>query len=341
MDPFLSEFLIKKAGLLQEKSEPLSEEHARLRGSAEPSQAKTKRLTFLIDKTHRANQNLRLALIVSTVLAIACVALFTHSASLSSRNKALSAKNVRFRKEQRVVAERMHKERVELRNALEASKKDNENLRYELEKAILSAADAREEKTYLEDILIHKTKEIEKLKSAGSTGALKERDEDIARLQDQNRLLAAKLDKLYKTMLDRISAIGLAKSTLEETVADTKRRVDEEWNAVDLGSISVDRDGRAAAPASVAQAPAVDPKRAARKEGRVRAVNEAHGFVVVDLGKVDNLNEDSVLQIKKSGEWLATLTVLEVRDVMTACNVKNAVPGYRIRIDDPVFIQQR
>ncbi len=321
---------------------------------------KAKRLTFLIDKTHSANRNLRFVFLGTAALAgvlfIATAVLTARTASLAGSNRSLSAKTARLeaelervRKHTEMIEEKIKNERGELQGALDVSKKEIEGLRFELDKARLGVDTIREEKTYLEDILIHKTKEIDQLKTAASTDRLtqelKARGEDIARLQDQNRLLASKLEKLYKTTLDRLSAIALAKSTLEETVADAKHRIDEEWNAVDLGLINVDRSAPAparsvAAPAVQTTAPA-EPRRAARKEGKVKAVNDAHGFVVVDLGKVDNLTENSVLQLKKGGEWIATLTVLEVRDVMSACNVKNAVPGYKIRVDDPVFIQPR
>lgn len=321
---------------------------------------KSKRLTFLIDKTHSVNRNLRFAFFgaaaLAGVLLIATIALSVRSTSLAVSNRSLAAKTAgleaeleRVRKHTEAIENKIKSERGELQGTLDASKKEIEGLRFELDKARLGVDAVREEKTYLEDILIHKTKEIEKLKTAVSTDRLtqelKTRGEDIARLQDQNRLLAGKLEKLYKTTMDRLSAIGLAKSTLEETVADAKKRVDDEWNAVDLGSINVDRSAPAtttssATTAGQAATPA-EPRRASRKEGKVKAVNDAHGFVVVDLGKVDNLTENSVLQLKKGGEWVATLTVLEVRDVMSACNVKNAVPGYKIRVDDPVFIQQQ
>jgi hypothetical protein len=319
---------------------------------------KAKRLTFLIDKTHSANRSLRFVFFgtaaLASVLLIATVVLSVRSTSLADSNRSLSAKTAgleaelgRVRKQTEALEAKIENERGELRGALDSSKKEIENLRFELEKARLGVDAVREEKTYLEDILIHKTKDIEKLKTAVSTNPLtqelKTREEDIARLRDQNRLLAGKLEKLYKTTLDRLSAIALAKSTLEETLADAKRLIDEEWNAVDLGLINVDRSvsaTNAAAPSANQAAPSAESRRAARKEGKVKAVNDAHGFIVVDLGKVDNLTENSVLQIKKGGEWVATLTVLEVRDVMAACNVKNAVPGYKIRVDDPVFIQQ-
>ena len=78
---------------------------------------------------------------------------------------------------------------------------------------------------------------------------------------------------------------------------------------------------------------------AAKKQGRVLAINEDHGFVVVDMGKVDGIKTGMDLFLKKNGETIATLSVLEVRDVMTACNIRNLDSGRKIEINDLVSIQ--
>ena len=57
------------------------------------------------------------------------------------------------------------------------------------------------------------------------------------------------------------------------------------------------------------------------------------------MGKVDGLKNGMELYLKKGGEIVATLSVLEVRDVMTACNIKNLANGRKIEINDPVSIQ--
>jgi len=47
-----------------------------------------------------------------------------------------------------------------------------------------------------------------------------------------------------------------------------------------------------------------------------------------------------VLNVTKDGQRVAVLTVLEVRDVMSACNVKETAPGYRLQVNDSVTIQK-
>ena len=68
-------------------------------------------------------------------------------------------------------------------------------------------------------------------------------------------------------------------------------------------------------------------------------MNEEHGFVVVDLGRVDGIQNDSQLAVNKNGETEGTLSVLEVRDAMSACNIKDISPGHKIQINDLVSIR--
>ena len=75
------------------------------------------------------------------------------------------------------------------------------------------------------------------------------------------------------------------------------------------------------------------------KEGHVRTVNEEEGFVIVDLGRADHVNLDTVFLIEKGDEAFATLRVLEIRDVMTACSIAELNPGYKIEEGDPVKIR--
>ena len=80
--------------------------------------------------------------------------------------------------------------------------------------------------------------------------------------------------------------------------------------------------------------------RGPKKEGRVLAVNEEHGFVIVDLGKVDGLKDGADLTLQKNNETVGTLKVLEIRDVMTACNIKELAAGKKIEPNDLVLIQK-
>ena len=243
--------------------------------------------------------------------------------------------------------DRAEKERQKIKDSLETYKKQNESLQFESQKSEAKINSVLEEKTYLEDILINKTKEIERLKTGGSPSAvnnsissgisedlaqkLSQKDEEIRRLNEQNKVLTEKLQKLYSTA-----------SALEDTLADAKKAINGQYgNTVDLGSISVNSSSVSAPVVPSSPEKNLDSWRSsAKKEGRVLAINEEHGFVVIDLGKVNGLNNGMELYLKRGGETIATLSVLEVRDVMTACNIKNISPHRKIEINDQVSLQK-
>ena len=239
------------------------------------------------------------------------------------------------------------KEIKALEDSFASLKQNNEALQLELQKTAEGLAQATEEKTYLEEILINKTKENELLKKGSPLAAanpssqeliqkLNQKENEIKRLNEQNGILSKKLQKLYQTTNEKIAEINVAKITLEETISQARKIIDQEWNTVDLGSIPVNQSAAAPAKAKTAEPARKTPK----KEGRVLAVNEDHGFVIVDVGKVDGIRNDMTLYLKKGGQPVGTLSVLEVRDVMTACNIKDLSQGKKIEINDLVLTQK-
>lgn len=281
------------------------------------------------------------------------------SASLRDKYDRLRAKNLELVKvieKNAALVKSVEEQKKTLKSTMEAVKKENEAVQYEMKKAEAQMNAAVEEKTYLEDMLIHKTREIESLKktaadspaaaapsaavaeasksAAGISDQIRQKEAEIQKLSEQNRALSEKLDRLYQVTTSQISEINVAKIALEETVTGARDTIDDEWNTVNLGSINAGNQG--AAPAPKAPARPSGPK----TEGKVLAVNETHGFVVVDLGKVDNLSSGTGLVIVREGKNIADLSVLEIRDVMAACNVKNLAEGQKIRVNDAVRIQK-
>ena len=247
--------------------------------------------------------------------------------------------------------ERAEKERQKLQDAFDAAKKENESVRFETKKSETRANSAIEEKTYLEDMLINKTKEIERLKAGapvadlgGSSDDLAQRlnqkDEELKALTEQNKVLNEKLQKLYQTADAKMREINIAKIALEDTIAGAKKVIDNEYSSVNLGSIAVRSGAQSSIITAVPSSKRQDTVRSApKKQGRVLAINEEHGFVVVDMGKVDGIKTGMDLYLKKGGETIATLSVLEVRDVMTACNIRDLTSGKKIEINDLVSRQ--
>ena len=239
------------------------------------------------------------------------------------------------------------KEKQTLQETLEALKKENESLQFSLKKNEAHYASIKEEKSYLEEMLINKTKQVDILNgqkqtvaaapadvipAEGVDAAIQQKDEELRQLNEQNRVLQEKLDRVYKTTSAKINEINIAKIALSDTVSTARKKIEDEWNTVNLGSVTTtavsDRDTM---PAETKQ-----PK----SEGHVLAINNEHGFVVIDLGKVDNLSSESTLEVKKNGQPIATLNILEIRDVMAACNIRDLQEGQRVEINDPVSIMR-
>ena len=265
--------------------------------------------------------------------------------SLSRESAELKATLETIEAKHRINVADLLKEKGDFRDALGRLQKENADLRQIIDHIRDSSKQALDEKAYLEEILINKTKENERLrKSPGYSGTawsgdsselveeLKKKEKDLQTLEEQNRLLTEKLEKLYRTTSDKISEINVAKIALEETVASAKDRIDQEWNTVNLGAISSKGEPVPAARTA--------PTRVPRTEGKILAINDEHGFVVVDLGKVDNLKTEEELQVIQNGQTVATLSVLEIRDVMAACNIRAVADGGKIQINDPVSIRQ-
>jgi hypothetical protein len=175
-----------------------------------------------------------------------------------------------------------------------------------------------------------------------------QKDEDLQRLNEQNRILQEKLDRLYRMTSDKINEINVAKIALEETVSTARKNINDEWKTVDLGSVTSTASSMPAPmPAAMRSSTPLRQMEIqeekiqtdqTKNEGHVLAINNEHGFVVIDLGKVNNLQSDATLQVLKDGVPVATLNVLEIRDVMAACNIRELESGQHIEINDAVTI---
>ena len=230
----------------------------------------------------------------------------------------------------------------EFQETIIALKKSNETLAFQLKKVEERIDSVKEEKSYLEEMLINKTKQIELLRGQASDSGegsgevraqIGEKDEELRKLNDQNHVLQEKMERIFKTTNEKMSEINVAKIALSETVSTAQKKIEDEWNTVNLGAVTT-----SAMPMRQNDIEEAPIPHTAKSEGHVLAINNEHGFVVVDLGKVDNLADGTLLEVKKDGVTVATLSVLEIRDVMAACNIKDVQEGQRIEINDPVSV---
>jgi hypothetical protein len=277
---------------------------------------------------------------VLLVLATAQLPSSFKSRSITERASALEAKLAGIESENRQLVEKIEAERESLKNSLTIANKESESLKFAVQKAELKLKAYEEEKVFLEDILIHKTKEIEEFrKGVGSAspgdagGKLRVSEAEIQKLSERNKLLSRKLDDLYRVTSERLSAIASARaSALEDTIADARKKIDEIWNTVDLGTLTVASGQTEAAPKET--------RKKSKTEGRILAINDEHGFVVVDLGKVDGVTSNTRFAVSRGKERIAVLTAMEVRDVMTACNILDVKKGAVLEVDDAITVQK-
>lgn len=271
--------------------------------------------------------------------------------SLLNQSQSLGLALEKLSAEHRVFAsglEGRKKQERDLKDAVESLQKQNETLAFQIKKTESRAAAAREEKSYLEEMLINKTKEIDILKKRanppgpatvmsidenGIRTRIKEKDEELRKLNEQNQILQNKLDRLFRTTSEKMTEINVAKIALAETVSTAQKKIEDEWNTVNLGAVTT-----RAMPARQNEIEEAPVPHTPKTEGHVLAINNEHGFVVIDMGKVDNLPGDALLEVKKEGSPVATLSVLELRDVMAACNIQSVQEGQRIEINDVVSL---
>jgi hypothetical protein len=241
----------------------------------------------------------------------------------------------------------VEKEKQTARETIGSLKKQNETLVFQIKNIESKYNSVKEEKNYLEEMLINRTKQIDILKNQNhgpvsvvdessldqTRSTIQEKEDELRKLNEQNKLLQEKLDRLFRTTNEKINEINIAKITLAETVSTAQKKIADEWNTVNLGSVTTK-----AMPSYQNNIEEVPIPNEPKTEGHVLAINNEHGFVVIDMGKADNLSNDALLEVKKNGVTIATLSVLETRDAMAACNIRDLQDGQRIEINDPVSI---
>ena len=110
-------------------------------------------------------------------LVLASLSLIRDNRSLSMRNHELLARsqNLQHRlnelSSQTETLRNGQTEKIKgFQDSIETLKKQNESLAFQLKKVESRISETKEEKSYLEEMLINKTKQIELLKSQGSSG---------------------------------------------------------------------------------------------------------------------------------------------------------------------------
>lgn len=279
--------------------------------------------------------------------------------SLKDVSKKMETEMDRLRKESdanRDIVQKLDSEKEGLSTSLKNIQKENARLSEGLRKNEASLKELGEEKKYLEEMLINKTREIEAknkeledlkrgpgaLPTEGAPAPLpgtpddlvlqiRQKDDEIARLSEQNKILASKMESLFKVTSAKIAEISTARAALEDTVDKARKKIEDEWNTVDLGAITMNPANAGKSIRSLAAG--------AQDEGRVLVVNPEHGFIVISLGGNDGVKADTRFAVMRNNQPVAFLKVLEIKDMMTACTIEDASKSVKILPDDIVAVQ--
>jgi|GEM_PF-954419 len=71
-------------------------------------------------------------------------------------------------------------------------------------------------------------------------------------------------------------------------------------------------------------------------KGRIVAVNSEHNFVVIDLGKQDGVETGEEFDIYRGQAYIGLIEVIQMRDRISACDIKDVKGGRSLKIDDMI-----
>ncbi len=160
-----------------------------------------------------------------------------------------------------------------------------------------------------------------------------------ARSDALNKLKSAESD--LRNARDELVSLKAAKDDLQKKLKDLETK----GSSVQLDKIVVPSaaENNTAAPAA---APGEQPKQAAETakqsavlEGKVLVVNKDYDFIVVNLGRKDNVNVGDILSIARKNKKLGEFKIEEVRDTMSVATPLTKGLTAQIREDDKAVVK--
>ena len=71
-------------------------------------------------------------------------------------------------------------------------------------------------------------------------------------------------------------------------------------------------------------------------KGRIVAVNSEHNFVVIDIGRQDGIETGEEFDIYRGQAYIGLIEVIQMRDRISACDIKDVKGGRSLKIDDMI-----
>lgn len=158
-----------------------------------------------------------------------------------------------------------------------------------------------------------------------------------------NKLKSAESD--LKNVRDELMSLKAAKEDIQKKLKD----MEEKGSSVQLDKIVVpsaaeNNTGTTASPAAASgnqpQTTAAQAKQPpAVLEGKVLVVNKDYDFIVVNLGRKDNVSVGDVLSVARKNKKLGEFKIEEVRDTMSVATPLTKGLTAQIREDDKAVIK--
>jgi chromosome segregation ATPase len=139
----------------------------------------------------------------------------------------------------------------------------------------------------------------------------------VQELEEKNSSIERSAGEMETMLKDRALQISELKEQLDYLAPGegaAKAETAQRRETVELPEIVVRPRPEEPAPESTSVVP---------REGKVLAVNRENNFVIIDLGQVSGLAQGDILQVYRENNKIAAIEVIQLRQDIAACDIKN------------------
>lgn len=161
----------------------------------------------------------------------------------------------------------------------------------------------------------------------------------LQEINEKRDQLATQVKEINQVLETRLREIEQIRSVYEKTIDESRQIARIEKDVVELPPIVVKGETSASSqnpkdpPSSTAKAAVFEQV----KNGKIVSVNEKFRFVVINLGKVDGIQEGMNFHVYRDGEALGLLQVTEARQKISACDIIQSEQPLQLREGDLVI----
>lgn len=142
-------------------------------------------------------------------------------------------------------------------------------------------------------------------------------------LQQEREVLSKRLGELDQILQDRVDQIIQVKDDLKAARTEAKAAEAKDARVVQLQPI-------------VVKAQSETPMKKMSGSGQVLAINEDNNFVIIDIGEDRGAKVGQIFTLYRNNMKIATVEVIQTRKEISAADIKNLMPGSKVKIGDSV-----